>query len=133
MGLGKKVAERIKRMARKVKAVPMPDKYKRYMIVDENTGEVLDDAQGYGYKTAQKAHLAWNYKHATSKQSHNRKLNQKFVKEHKTFVREWDAVLFDCLKSNEKPSYSEFKEMLADKAPDFGGSSRSLFCYLQKH
>lgn len=72
-------------------------------------------------------------KHATSKQSHNRKLNQKFVKEHKTFVREWDAVLFDYLKSNEKPSYSEFREMLADKAPDFEGSSRSLFYYLQKH
>ncbi len=35
-------------MARKVKAVPMPDKYKRYMIIDENTGEILDDAQGYG-------------------------------------------------------------------------------------
>ena len=29
----------------------------RYYIVDVNTGEVLDDAQGYGYKTAQKAEI----------------------------------------------------------------------------
>lgn len=27
----------------------------RYKIVSVVTGEVLDDAQGYGYKTAQKA------------------------------------------------------------------------------
>lgn len=27
----------------------------RFCIVDANTGEMLDDAQGYGYKTAQKA------------------------------------------------------------------------------
>lgn len=34
----------------------------RYCIVDADTGEILDDAQGYGYKTAQKAHAAWAYK-----------------------------------------------------------------------
>jgi len=34
----------------------------RYRIVDTETGEILDDAQGYGYKTAQKAHTAWNFK-----------------------------------------------------------------------
>jgi hypothetical protein len=35
----------------------------RFIIINPDTGEVLDDAQGYGYKTAQKAHAAWNYKH----------------------------------------------------------------------
>ena len=34
----------------------------RYIIVDETTGEIIDDAQGYGYKTKQKAHSAYNYK-----------------------------------------------------------------------
>ena len=33
----------------------------RYRIVSTATGKVLDDAHGYGYKTAQKAHAA--YKH----------------------------------------------------------------------
>lgn len=34
----------------------------RYRIVSTATGKVLDDAQGYGYKTAQKAHAAYAYK-----------------------------------------------------------------------
>lgn len=28
---------------------------KRYVIVDKDSGEILDDAQGYSYKTAQKS------------------------------------------------------------------------------
>ena len=35
---------------------------RRFQIVDAETGEVLDDAQGYGYKSPQKAHAAWGYK-----------------------------------------------------------------------
>lgn len=35
---------------------------RRWCIVDAETGELLDDAQGYGYKTIKKAHAAWNYK-----------------------------------------------------------------------
>ncbi|MBQ9434249.1 MAG: hypothetical protein IJU26_08545 [Synergistaceae bacterium] len=35
---------------------------KRYVVVDKDTGEVLDDAKGCGYKTAQKAHAAYAYK-----------------------------------------------------------------------
>jgi hypothetical protein len=34
---------------------------KRYVVVDEATGEVVDDAQGYGYKSAQNAHRAHPY------------------------------------------------------------------------
>lgn len=33
----------------------------RYVIVDIDTGEILDDAQGYGYRTAQKAYAGYNY------------------------------------------------------------------------
>ena len=36
--------------------------YIRYQIIDEETGEVLDDANGYGYKTAMKAMNAYRYK-----------------------------------------------------------------------
>jgi hypothetical protein len=35
---------------------------KRYVVVDEATGEIVDDAQGYGYKSAQNVHLAYSYK-----------------------------------------------------------------------
>lgn len=49
------------KMSKRVKAVEMPNKYNRYMLIDIATGEIVDDAQDYGYRTKQKAH-------ATSKQ-----------------------------------------------------------------
>lgn len=33
-----------------------------YVIVNEKTGEILDDANGYGYKSIQAAHKGWTYK-----------------------------------------------------------------------
>ena len=34
---------------------------KRCVIIDTESGEIVDDAQGYGYKTAQKAYAGWSY------------------------------------------------------------------------
>lgn len=36
-------------MSKQVKAVEMSNKYNRYMLIDIATGEIVDDAQGYGY------------------------------------------------------------------------------------
>ena len=33
----------------------------RYVVVDEATGEIVDDAAGYGYNSAQNAHRAHAY------------------------------------------------------------------------
>lgn len=41
----------------------------RYIIVDAETGEILDDAQGYGYKTKQNAYKCWGYKHSDKHKS----------------------------------------------------------------
>ena len=35
---------------------------KRYVIIDTLTGEVLDNAQGYGYKSERKAYASYAYK-----------------------------------------------------------------------
>lgn len=35
---------------------------RRYVVVDAATGEIVDDAQGYGYKSAQNAYRAHAYK-----------------------------------------------------------------------
>lgn len=52
--------------SKKVKAVLSPalsSQYNpRYVIIDTETGEILDDAQGYGYTSAQKAHIGYSYK-----------------------------------------------------------------------
>ena len=34
----------------------------RYVVVEKETGKILDDAQGYGYKTVRAAHAAYAYK-----------------------------------------------------------------------
>ena len=41
---------------------------KRFVLVDTETGEIIDDAQGCGYKTAQGAHRAYGWK-----QTHRRR------------------------------------------------------------
>jgi hypothetical protein len=41
------------------KAVKKDDKF---VIIDTETGEILDDAQGYGYTTAQKAYKGYGWK-----------------------------------------------------------------------
>ena len=35
----------------------------RYIIINSETGEIIDDAQGYGYKTSKKAYAAYYYKY----------------------------------------------------------------------
>ena len=47
--------------AKVVKSESLSKPYEwRFVVIDEYTGEVLDNAQGYGYKTKQKAMAAWN-------------------------------------------------------------------------
>ena len=40
----------------------------RYVIIDENSGEIVDDAQGYGYKDKQKATKAMWWKFSGGKE-----------------------------------------------------------------
>lgn len=57
----------------------------RYIIVDsKNNDVVLDDAQGYGYKTKQKAAKAawWKYKKGKEKSEALNKEMRKFFAEH---------------------------------------------------
>ena len=44
------------------KVVPMPDRPGRYIIIEAEGGVVLDDANGYGYKSAPNAYRAGWYK-----------------------------------------------------------------------
>lgn len=49
----------------------------RYVIVDVNSGEIIDDAQGYGYKTMQKAYAAYAY--ARGKKMSSSELAQRWL------------------------------------------------------
>lgn len=74
----------------------------RFVIVDTETGEILDDAQGFGYKSAPKAYAAFNYKNKSDKE----KLDQmehyvkvfKWMISHKDVIRYFDDIEFYSVK-----------------------------------
>lgn len=120
-----------------IKAVPMPGNYSRWVMKNINTGEILDDAQGYGYRTAQKAHAAWAYKHPSKKQAGNRKKNMRanktFVKEHPSIGDDWAQTALGVYKDGETPGYQDFKELVEYVDPKFSGNLMSLYHYVQDH
>lgn len=101
----------------------------RFCIVSTETGEVLDDAQGYGYKTAQKAYLAYAYKNRDKSKDKEKQLKkkhiEKWMKEHKSFVRAMDDTALEIAKGSWRPDIKFnakiVKEMLKDfeLEPDF--------------
>ena len=67
----------------------------RYIIIDNHTGEVLDDAQGYGYRTAQNAYRAYAFKQNGLRESqleHREDAVDDWMLEHLDFVRYTMAV-----------------------------------------
>ena len=98
---------------------------KRYVVIDKDTGEILDDAQGYGYKSVQKAHAAYAYK-TRDKSKDAEKLAKKkhilkWLKEHKDFAGLMEDVAFDCVKCGEPFNAATVKKMLRENnlEPDF--------------
>jgi len=68
---------------------------KRYIIIDKATGEILDDAQGYGYKTRQNAYKAFAYKtrdkSKDKEKAAKKQLVKKWCKENRDFVSALEA------------------------------------------
>lgn len=90
----------------------------RYCIVSTETGEVLDDAQGYGYKTAQKAHAAYAYKMQSKRARKKRMAKNRHIKQwldqHKDFAKTMDETAFEILKGSWGPNV-EFNANLVKK------------------
>ena len=88
---------------------PALSKYgqKRYVIVNIDTGETLDDAQGYGYKTPQKAYAAYAYK--TRDKSKDTEIRERhsilrqWAKDNKQFVSLMDQIAFEIAKGSWGP------------------------------
>lgn len=95
---------------------------KRFVVVDKNTGEILDDAQGYGYKTVPKAYATYAYKTRDKSKDKEKAAKQKqikqWMKEHKDFVKMMDIVAFEIVKGSwgeeEKFDAKFVKKMLAE-------------------
>ena len=74
----------------------------RYVIVDTETGEILDDAQGFGYKSAPKAYAAYGYKNKSDKEKIEKMEHYlkvfKWMMAHKDVVRYFDDIEFYSVK-----------------------------------
>lgn len=74
------------------------NKETRYKIVSKETGEIIDDAQGYGYKTIGNAHRAYAYKTRDKSKDSEYKAKQKHIrrwlKSHQYFVDDLDDAYF---------------------------------------
>ncbi len=79
----------------------------RFCIVSIDTGEILDDAQGYGYKTAQKAYAAFAYKNRDKCKDKERLARKKHIeqwmKQNKSFVKLMDSYAFEIAKGTMAP------------------------------
>ena len=95
---------------------------RRYVVVNKITGEILDNAQGYGYKTKQKAYSAYAYKNRDKSKDKERQARinhiREWMKEHEQFVEAMDTFAFEIMKGSwgEKAKFdSKFvKEMLEE-------------------
>lgn len=85
----------------------------RYIVVDFNTGAILEDAQGYGYKTPRKAHAAWGYKNRTpaqkAAQESAKKTVRKWAKEHRDFMDDMEDLAFRIAKGSCGPEEFDAK------------------------
>ena len=72
----------------------------RYVIIDKETGEILDNAQGYGYRSAQKAYAAYGYKNRDkSKDSEIAARKEKirnWLKSNKEFTDQLEIIAWDA-------------------------------------
>lgn len=91
---------------------------RRYVVVDEATGEVLDDAQGYGYKTAQNAHRAHACKSRPPKKKRQRdaakRRVQRWCGQHPEVVQHFDQATFYAMKDGENVTVADVLAILAE-------------------
>lgn len=75
----------------------------RWRIVNTETGEVVDDAQGYGYKTAPKAYAAFGYKQKPKKHRKKplklAKTVQAWANRNSDFSEDLSDLIFQALKA----------------------------------
>lgn len=79
----------------------------RFVIVNTETGEILDDAQGYGYRSAQKAYAAYTYKHRDKSKDRQRKQEEKAIRkwwqDHKELSKDLEQIAFEIAKGSWGP------------------------------
>jgi hypothetical protein len=91
----------------------------RFIVVNIETGEILDDANGYGYKTIQKAYAGYAYKSRSRQQVSEIKRKEaaifKWLSEHKSFGDDMDTAAWNGLKDGEELCAKHVSAMLDEQ------------------
>lgn len=111
---------------------------RRYVIKDMESGEIVDDAQGYGYKSAQKAYAGWAYKSRDkskdAEKAEKERAISKWMKENKAFIRLLDTLAFEEWKDTRTPVDAVYVKKLLEENGyrDLNFTAGELFKYWQR-
>lgn len=85
----------------------------RYRLVDTQTGAIINDANGYGFKTAQNAYRANGYhqKKRRNQLTKSEKVTQ-FFKQHPDIADQFTQLCFLSLHDDEQLGESEFQALM---------------------
>ena len=88
----------------------------RFYLVDEETGNVVDDARGFGYKSAQKAYAAWSYKMKSKKEKailkEEKRRAHAWWEKHGKFHGEVENEIVHSMKDGVPFGVKELKELM---------------------
>jgi len=89
----------------------------RYVIVSTSTNNVIDDAQGYGYKTKQNAEKAiwYKFKGGKSKTDSVKKSATSFWKYNSNIKDDLENIIFIGCKENNEPTSNELVSYVKNK------------------
>jgi hypothetical protein len=103
---------------------------KRYVVVDEATGEIVDDAQGYGYKSAQNAHRAHADKSMPPKKKRQRdaakRQVQRWCAQHPEFMQHVEQSMFYATKDDQNVTEADVRALLAEHGLELPFSVKDL-------
>lgn len=97
-----------------------PNEYEtRFRLVNKDTGKIIDDAQGYGYRTVQGCYKAMYYKRNRDTIKSDEKKARGLIRQHKRIyeaaIEEVNALLFeDCRDGFHRPK-KEYLDMFSDE------------------
>ena len=103
---------------------------RRYVVVDAATGAVIDDAQGYGYKTAQNAHRAHAYKSVSPAKKRQREGIKKSVRrwcvKHSDFMSDIEQAMLYAMKDGDDFTEADVSALLKERSVELPFTVKEL-------
>lgn len=92
----------------------------RYRLIDSVTGKVVNDANGYGFKTAQNAHRATGYHKGKHRGGKTRKQKvETFLKQHPELRHQLLDAMFETVKTGDRLTEVDFDQFITDSGPNW--------------